>query len=271
LGEVFAGITETVEREGFHVMLDVSRGRQTYGDVYLASRAAGLVLMNVPEDDPRIADLMERGVPFALTCRVSAQGVSYVAADDERGSYLATAHLIQLGHQRIGYLGGPLGLATTRLRVAGYRHAMEEAGLPIEARWVRHAEAFSERTGHSGAGQLLAEAPGVTAVVTSDDMMALGVMLAAQEQGRALPDDLSVVGFNDITLARYVRPALTTVRQDAYRKGQIAAQLLLARIASADAKTEHVILPTELIVRQSTTHVRQRGMTPNKSGRRSAQ
>ncbi len=96
------------------------------------------------------------------------------------------------------------------------------------------------------------EAPELTALVTADDMMALGVVTAAQEQGRSVPEDLSVVGFNDITLARYVRPALTTVRQDAYRKGQIAAQLLLAQIANADAPAEHVILPTELVVRAST-------------------
>jgi DNA-binding LacI/PurR family transcriptional regulator len=247
-------------------MLDVSRGRETYGDVYLDRRAAGLVLMNVPEDDPRVNNLCKHGVPFALTCRVSTPGVSFVAADDERGGYVAAAHLIELGHRRIGYLGGAPGLATTRLRAAGYRRAMEGAGLAVEARWVHHVDGFSERTGHEGATHLLAAAPELSAVITPDDMMALGTILAAREQGRAVPGDLSVVGFNDITLARYVRPALTTVRQDAYRKGQIAAQLLLARIANAEAKAEHVILPTELVVRESTTRAPPRSCRPGSGG-----
>jgi LacI family transcriptional regulator len=144
--------------------------------------------MNVPEDDQRIGDLSQHGVPFALTRRVSAPGVSFVAADDERGGYPAATHLIRLGHRRIGYLGGPAGLATTRPRRAGYRRAMGEAGVAVAGRWTRHVEALSESAGHAGARRLLAAAPALTAMVTADGMAALGAALAAQQLGRRVPD-----------------------------------------------------------------------------------
>ena len=175
--------------------------------------------------------------------------------DNVAGGYLATRHLLDLGHRRIGYIGGPPHLSPVPDRSAGYCRALQEAGLPIDERLIV-AGSFRDVGGYSGAQALLTLPAAPTAIFAGNDLMAIGALAAARDAGIAVPDDLSIVGFDDIHLAGYINPPLTTVAQPKYELGVIAAELLLARLAEPDLPPQRRLLQAQLVVRQSTAACR---------------
>lgn len=174
-----------------------------------------------------------------------------VQVDNIRAAYRATSHLIDLGHRRIAYIGGPTTLTSARDRLKGYRQAMAELGAGVEEALIREGD-FGFESGYTAALSLL-KTPGArpTAIFAANDRMALAAMAAAFDVGRRVPEELAVVGFDDTPTARYVRPPLTTVSLPSYEMGASAAQLLLKLLAGEP--TEEVLwLPTQLVVRQSS-------------------
>jgi LacI family transcriptional regulator len=170
----------------------------------------------------------------------------------ERGGYLAVRHLIELGHRRIACISGPLALSPSAQRVQGCRRALAEAGLDLIDAMRREAD-FSSAGGHAAMRDLLAGAsPRPTAVFACNDLSAIGAMAAAAQAGLSVPKDLSVVGFDDIALAAYASPPLTTVAQPKHRLGTLAATLLLERIEQRDLASRRRILQPALRLRQST-------------------
>ena len=175
-----------------------------------------------------------------------------VGSTNFAGGMAATQHLLDLGHRRIGYVGGPAGTACNRARMHGYRAAMEAEGVPVPPGLVTAGLNFDYTNGMAEGGAMLDLSEPPTAIFAASDEMALGVIEAARVRGLRVPQDLSLVGFDDTPLARFASPPLTTVRQALWEIGGVALRTALRLAAGETIASHHVELATTLIVRGST-------------------
>nr|WP_288455161.1 LacI family DNA-binding transcriptional regulator [uncultured Pseudomonas sp.] len=255
--ELARGIEDHAERNGYSVILcnsddDIDK-QLRYLRVLLERRIDGLIVATVASDAAFAQALAALRVPLVLVDR-SLEGVSadQLRIDHEQGAYLATRHLLELGHRRIVCIGGPASTQVVQLRAGGYRRALYEAG--IEAQAVVDC-AFTSPAGHAAAQVLLAGEQRPTAIFAGNDMIALGVLRAAAERGLQVPQQLSVVGFDDIEVSRYLHPALTTVGQRIGQLGEQAAERLLARIRKPGLVAEQRLIEPTLMLRESTAAI----------------
>jgi LacI family transcriptional regulator len=174
-----------------------------------------------------------------------------VGSTNFTGGFTATQHLLDLGHRRIAYIGGPATAACNQARMHGYRSSMEAAGAPITKGYVRNGR-FSYADGLTEGAALLALGQPPTAIFAANDETALGVLEAARTRGLRIPDDLSVVGFDDTEVARLASPPLTAVAQPLRKMGAVALRTALRLAAGERVDSHHVELATELVVREST-------------------
>jgi LacI family transcriptional regulator len=172
-----------------------------------------------------------------------------VGPGDRYGAQLATQHLVDLGHQRIGYINGMADWVESQNRLAGYQDILQKNGLPSDARLVRNGD-WSVESGYQTTQALLNLADRPTAIFAANDIMALGAMYAIQDAGLRIPRDIAIVGYDDRDFAAWVRPALTTVRMPALEMGQAAARLLLEQIAGQELE-DATQVPGSLIIRES--------------------
>jgi LacI family transcriptional regulator len=254
--ELARGIEDHCERNGFCVILcnsdDNPEKQRSYLRVLLEKRVDGLIVSSVDGDVSFAGGLAEVRTPLVVVDR-ELEGIEadMVRIDHEQGAYLATRHLLDLGHRHIACIGGPPDTLVAEMRQAGYRRAMLEAGVEVLPAWTVNSE-FSSPAGYEAAVSLLNHQP-PTAIFAGNDMIAIGVLRAAAERGVAVPKDLSVVGFDDIQMSRYVYPALTTVGQSIRQLGETAAEMLLSRIAAPDtAPVRKRLVTPSVVVREST-------------------
>jgi DNA-binding LacI/PurR family transcriptional regulator len=228
-------------------------------DEHLASltrrdRADGLLVLSLPVPDRDLERLVAAGVPVVLVDAVG-RGVPTVVTDDFEGGRMATRHLVDLGHRAIGFIGddaaNPFGFTSSAQREAGYVDVLTEAGLGARDDLVRHGP-HDQALAIGLAADLLGAPDPPTAIFASSDVQATGVLAAAAAAGRRVPDDLSVIGFDDIELSSYV--GLTTVRQPLFDSGLLGVQLLLQALAGEPTPTVGHELPLELIERSTTAH-----------------
>lgn len=229
---------------------DPERERQAVAELVRA-RVDGLVLVAVDGRGDALRTLARHGVPVVVMDRERPElPLDTVLTDHRDGGRQATRHLAALGHRRIGFVAGPAGLSPSELRLAGHRDALAAAGLPAERSLVRHGD-FHPESGRAAARALLALPRPPTAIVAANDLMALGVLRAAADAGRQVPRDLAVVGYDDIELAAYTVPPLTTVAQPRREMGREAVRLLANRLAARHLPPQQALLPVTLTVRQS--------------------
>lgn len=217
-----------------------------------------LVLWDSPamEASP-LKQLAAEGVPVIDLLPDSADGISVVTADREDAFRRGTTHLIELGHRHIAMICDAFTRAKTTLRkLAGYRRALAEAGLPNDDRLVENVREFGFEGGHDGFLRLIQRCPEVTGVVCINDAIALGVIAAAQETGRNCPADLSVIGFGDFAEGRYFCPKLTTFALSPNRVAQHAMELVLQQRQGPQVGGQTVLINEEFILRESTGLVR---------------
>ena len=229
----------------------------------LEGQVDGLLLAMARREDPLVNELRAGGTPLVLVNRtIDRGGVSAVVPDDFHGALEAVEHLYGLGHRRLAFVGGPVSTSNGARRRASFEQTVQRLGLPDTTEL--EVPAFDEAAGYAAAQSLLAERPEITGVVAGNDLLAIGVIAAAAELGRRCPDDLSVVGFNDMLLAGRLQPPLTTIRIPQYDVGMRAAELLLALVHDPRRSPETVLISGELIVRGSTAPppVRRRGKRP---------
>jgi DNA-binding LacI/PurR family transcriptional regulator len=179
--------------------------------------------------------------------RLRADEVTIAGRD---GAYVATTHLIKLGHKRIAMINGPSAFTTARDRQAGYEDALSEAGINLNDELLVHC-AFNQAAGHAAMEQLVKLAKPPTAVFAASNLLTLGALQAIHEHNLAIPSQIAVVGFDDMPWAMSLRPPLTTVAQPAFEAGRTAAELLLARVKEPSLPRRQVVLETRLIVRSS--------------------
>jgi LacI family transcriptional regulator len=218
-----------------------------------ARHVDGFVLATAHLRSPLLAAAAQADLPIVLMNRM-ADDYSFpsVSADNERGIRMAVDHLVELGHRRIAHIAGPQDLSTGLSRYRGFTAAMEASGLPVDPGLVVYAKSFSVEEGLRCCRELLGSASLCTAVAAANDMLAVGCYAALDEIGLACPDDMSVVGFNDMPFIDRLRPPLTTIRFPHYQVGTESASLLLERISRPGGPVKVLYLAPELIVRGST-------------------
>jgi LacI family transcriptional regulator, galactose operon repressor len=240
---------------------DDRRERMVF-DQMRARHVDGLVLATARLHHPLLAEAARAEIPVVLINRL-AQDYSFpsVSVDNERGVRMAVSHLAGLGHRRIAHIAGPQEMSTGLSRYRGFVTAMESSGLPVDSDLVVFAKAFTVEEGVRCARLLLDHgagpdgSAGCTAIAAGNDMLAVGCYAALDEAGLSCPEDISVVGFNDMPFIDRLRPPLTTIRFPHYQVGTEAAQLLLERIAEHAGPVKILYLAPELIVRGSTARV----------------
>jgi DNA-binding LacI/PurR family transcriptional regulator len=225
----------------------------------LARRPTGVILVLSRLDDGVRTQLRSRGIPLVVVDPTGEplHDTPSVGATNWSGGLTATRHLLELGHRRIGVIAGPENLLCSRARLDGYRAAMDAAGVEVDPELIRHGNFFVNEAVQEGL-ILLDRSPETrpTAIFALNDQQAVGVYLAARELGLHIPDDLSVIGFDDIPTARWASPPLTTVKQPLVQMAVAAAQLVL-RLAAGEHPTEtRIELATSLVVRSSTAPLR---------------
>jgi LacI family transcriptional regulator len=231
-------------------------------DQMRARHVDGLVLATARLRHPLLAEASRAEIPVVLINRL-AQDYSFpsVTVDNERGVRMAISHLAGLGHRRIAHIAGPQEMSTGLSRYRGFVTAMESSGLPVDPGLVVFAKAFTVEEGLRCTRLLLDQCaarpnqPGCTAIFAANDMLAVGCYSALDEAGLNCPEEMSVVGFNDMPFIDRLRPPLTTIRFPHYQVGTEAAQLLLERIAEHTAPVKILYLAPELIIRGSTARV----------------
>jgi LacI family transcriptional regulator len=254
--ELARGIEDYCERSGFCVILcnsdDDPIKQGNYLRVLLEKRVDGLIVSSVGGDDSLVQGLAGVRTPLVIVDRdLQDLTADLIRIDHEAGGYLATSHLLALGHRHIACICGPAETSVARMRLAGYRRAMHEAAVEVAPGWVVESD-FSSPSGYIAAVGLL-ENLRPSAIFAANDMVGFGVLRAAAERNIRVPAELSVIGFDDIQMSRYVYPALTTVGQSIRKLGERAAQVLLQRItAPSDAPAEQWIVAPSIVVREST-------------------
>lgn len=195
------------------------------------------------------------------------EGDSVTVANEE-GAYQATKYLIRLGHRRLATITGPLHLTNAQQRVAGFRRAVKEAKLSIDPEYVLEAT-FDRAGGRAKASILLRMLPRPTAIVASNDMIALGALQAIADAGLRCPDDVSVIGFDNLDITELTNPALASVHQPGYQMGATAARMLIDRVRGNDSPFQHAVLQTELKIRGSVTEPSSDGASRKRKTRKS--
>ncbi|MDQ0599573.1 LacI family xylobiose transport system transcriptional regulator [Streptomyces canus] len=256
--EVIRGVENVARDAGLSVVLSESAGRltpgRTWADQVAARRPHGVILVLSGLDESQRALLTSRAIPFVVMDPAGDPGadVPSIGATNWQGGLAATRHLVDLGHTRIGAISGPSRMMCSRARIDGYRAALETAGLPVDPALIKNGD-FHHEAGYRLGLELLRRPDRPTAVFAGNDLQALGLYEAARELGLRIPEDLSVVGFDDLPVAPWVGPPLTTVRQPLTEMAEAAAKLVLdlARAEGTPAATR-VELATSLVVRSST-------------------
>jgi alanine racemase len=225
----------------------------------------GFIVVGLEVDRGEVQLLRRRHIPFVMVDSEAPADVPSINVDDRSGARAVMAHVLTCGHRRIAILCIESGKAghideytgTLAARLAGYRDALADDGVEIDGDCIQIAEASSSWEGGYAAFEQIWDMPGPpTAIVAMSDIIAIGVMDAARARRVRLPEQLSVVGFDDLPDARRMHPALTTVRQPVEEKGRLAADTLVAALTDSSAPVHH-LLPTELVIRQSVVTPRE--------------
>ncbi|MFD6419996.1 LacI family DNA-binding transcriptional regulator [Streptomyces sp. NPDC060194] len=218
----------------------------------VARRVDGVLLVSVHRGDPLPGLLEEMGLPTVLAGRRSEEEtLSHARSDNLGGATAAVRHLMDRGRERIATITGPLDMEVGRSRLQGWREALTDAGRSPAEQLVAQAD-FTEEGGHGAMAGLLDRVPDLDAVFVASDVMAAGALVALRERGRRVPDDVAVVGFDDSIIARHTSPPLTSVRQPVEELGAEIARILLAELADPSAERTRTLLPTSLVVRESS-------------------
>lgn len=252
--QVVFGIDEVCGRNGFRLMINRIEGEPdapVYHELVRSKEIDGLIVLNPRRDDTELRQLLDEGFPIVTDgVRDHANGYS-VTGDDERAAYGAVRHLIALGHRRIALVNfASRAYQAAFDRHAGYRRALEEADIAYDESIVQEAT-YTPHSGLEAMRALLDRGASFTALFASNDNVALGAIAALHERGIRIPEDVAVVGYDDIPAAEVAVPALTTVRFPGLEYGRLAAQLLLEVVRRKRPEARHIHVPTELIVRRS--------------------
>jgi DNA-binding LacI/PurR family transcriptional regulator len=254
LANVVRGLSEVAQQRGFRLLLhpfeEIGKS-EAYVSLVLENRIDGLIVSGPRSDDEQLPKLRAEGFPLVLLGQLDGADIHFVDVDNTAAAHRAVSHLIQLGHTRIGLItNAPLEYTASADRWRAYRQALTEAGLPYDESIVRYGN-FDARSGYQAMEELLALPQPPTATFIASDEVATGALAVLHEHGVAVPEEMAIVGFDDIPVARYLVPSLTTVHLPAYELGLRAADMLIRIIQGKEISDRGILLDTELIIRES--------------------
>jgi LacI family transcriptional regulator len=260
--QILAGVEETAHGAGTGVVVSAVHGRvrtapdRRWLEGLAGRRSDGVLLVLSELTADQLQQLSGLGIPVVVIDPVGQPNpaVPSVGATNWTGALTATEHLLGLGHRRIAVIGGPEDVLCSQARVDGYRAAMHAAGLRVPPEYIRVGD-FTSPTGHRETLALLGLPEPPTAIFACSDEMARGAYEALYERGRRVPDDLSIVGFDDLEQARWSIPPLTTVRQPLTEMAALATRMLLTLVAGERLDASRLELATPLVVRNSTAPI----------------
>ncbi|MCL4303416.1 MAG: LacI family transcriptional regulator [Anaerolineae bacterium] len=252
--QVIYGLSEAGHERGFRVLFesveDVSQP-DAYTHLVRSNRIDGILLSGPRADDRQLPALIADGFPTVLLGRLRGASVCFVDVDNQAAAQRAVTHLVKLDHRRIACItNGPLPYTSAADRLLGYRQALREARLDEEEALIQYGD-FDMESGYRAMQTLLAVKPRPTAVFVASDVVAFGAMAAIRDHHLSIPEDMAVVGFDDVPMARFVAPALTTVRLSAIEQGRRGGEMLMDLIEGKRLTEQETFLSAELIVRQS--------------------
>jgi LacI family transcriptional regulator len=252
------GLEDRLAEHGYVALIgntdaDLTRERLVF-DQMRARHVDGFVLATATRNSPILAEAVEAELPTVLMNRTAEDyPFSSVSVDNEQGERAAVAHLVALGHTKIGHIAGPQDISTGVARLHGFREGMESHGLAIAEDQIVYSSSYSIEEGVRCARELLATHGDLTAISAANDMLALGCYGAFDELGLSCPQDVSVMGFNDMPFMDRLRPPLSSIRFQHYQLGTEAARLLIERIEAGDGGPVKILfLAPELVARGST-------------------
>lgn len=260
----FAEVAQNIEvaafEQGYNVILCNAQGapskERLYLDVLQKRQVDGLILLSTGEDGESLSQALHRDIPIVMLDRdLPAADADVVLVDNRLGAVVATNHLLELGHRRIGCISGPSHINPSARRVSGYLDSLAGAGIAFDETLVVRGD-FHPESGRAGAHALLSRPDRPSAIFACNDLMAIGAVRAACELGLNVPEDVSFVGFDDIQLASYITPPLTTVVQPKAGMARTAVQLLFERMADRSLPARRHVLSPTLVTRASSRALR---------------
>lgn len=257
---VLKGIMNYCEGHGYRLLITLSENRTKTEEkqvkLLYGTKVDGVLvsLANETTDTSHFQLLLDHEIPVVMFDKIDRDyPSSKVVVDDTLGGYRATEHLISCGCKRIAHISGPETPQNARDRLAGYQQALEKNGLDFDASLLKFCDEVTLEEGHAFARELLESASPPDGIFTCTDQVAAGVLMAANELGVKVPDQLKVIGFSDSQIARITTPQISSIHQPGYKMGEVAARLLIEQIEAEDDKeVETIVLDTETVVRGSS-------------------
>lgn len=253
--EILSAIEYEARKRGYHIIISATDVNESYMRLVVERNLDGVIAIGMyPDNFYRQFKKIE--VPVALIDSYCTDKYFHnIRIDDEYGGYLVTKYSIEKGHTKIGFLSGQIHEnGVIKKRLEGYKRALNEAGIEFDAKRVYEGTVDYE-TGRVVAKRIASEHDDITCLVTTADILAIGAIKGFHEEGVSVPDDISIVGFDDLEISKYIAPGLTTVRQDISRKGTIATELLFESMADSEMESKDIVLPFELVERGSVKNL----------------
>jgi len=253
-GQIIQGMTEASSKRGYFMLLSMVTAemeRDFYMRVLRSRSVDGLLMVSSDIDDPILPLLIKDNLPLMMIGNHPyLNPVNWIDSENREGARTATNHLVGLGHRRIAAITGFLQMSSAIDRFNGYKQALLEANIPVTAELIEHGD-YTQESGYLAMQKLLTVTPRPTAIFSANDMMAMGALRAIHEAGLRVPADIAIVGFDDIPMAPFANPPLTTMRQPIAEMGALAANTLIDQLENLAEPGAHVRLPTRLVVRAS--------------------
>lgn len=253
--DVIRGVEEIVYSNNYAVFIcnfsQDYKKEKAYLDIMKAEGIDGLIVAPYHEEDKMVVSLVKEGLPIVCVDRgLSQVEVDLVVVDNESGAYKAVKHLIQLGHKRIGYVGGLYAIPTSRHRRDGYIKALEEHGIDVDESLIKFGDSKRE-SGQQMVREFLDMDVPPTALFTGNNVITLGGLEVIHSRGIRIPEEIALVGFDDMYWSNSLNPPLTAVLQSGYEIGKQATSMLFKRLEEPEREPRKVLLNTKLIIRQS--------------------
>lgn len=254
LVQVVLGVEQVAAQNGFHVLLKPLEpdARNSYTRLIYENLVDGIILSGPREDDTEIVSLHEQGVPVVLQGQLPGSSIPFVDINAVEGAKSVVDHIISLGHKRIGLItNASLHYTSAQQRRDGYCMSLEQAGLSVDTALIKEGN-YTPDSGFVAMQELLAQTPDISAVFVASDVVAMGAIQAIKKSGLQIPKDIALAGFDDIPLARYYDPPLTTISLPAFGLGWAAGERLIHLIQGEPLEQQDLYLDSKLIVREST-------------------
>ena len=255
--EMLCGVSDALSDSDYEfVLLSTSTAKQknkTFKQLCEERQLAGVIIQGLKTDDKYLEEIIESDLPCVLIdILITDETTRYVSSNQTDSIIAAIKYLHRLGHTEIAYMNGSERAHVSKVRKQGYLDALKEIGIPAKENYIINGQ-YSEEIAKKAALTFLINTPEVTAVFCASDLMAIGVLKAAKELGIKVPEQLSIIGFDDIVLSRYTTPPLTTIAQSPYDMATEGTRLLTAMIEGEQEKTPFKLINSELVIRESTT------------------